>query len=120
MLKGQWGGAIDNLGGDVLASLIKSVKPWGNIVSVGMAAGVELNTSTMPFILRGVSILGVTSAACPQALRKNIWQRLGSDWLPQKLEAVCAVEIGLQELPQAFDALLKGQVQGRQLVRVKS
>jgi len=120
MLKGQWGGAIDNLGGDVLASLSKSVKPWGNIVSVGMAAGVELNTSTMPFILRGVSILGVTSAACPQALRKNIWQRLGSDWLPQELEAVCAVEIGLQELPQAFDALLKGQVQGRQLVRVKS
>lgn len=120
MLKGQWGGAIDNLGGDALASLSKTVKPWGNIVSVGMAAGVELNTSTMPFILRGVSILGVTSAACPHALRKNIWQRLGNDWLPQKLEAVCAAEIGLEGLPEAFDVLLKGQVQGRQLVRVKA
>ena len=120
MLKAQWGGAIDNLGGDMLASLSKTVKPWGNIVSVGIAAGIELNTSTMPFILRGVSILGVTSAACPQALRKDIWQRLGSDWLAQNLEAVCAAEITLQELPEAFDALLNGQVQGRYLVQVKA
>jgi NADPH2:quinone reductase len=116
MHKGRWGGAIDNLGGDTLAWLTKSVKPWGNIVSIGMAGGVKVNTSTMPFILRGVSLLGVTSAACPQALRKQIWRKLGDELLPEKLDQVCAAEVSLEQLPEVFSSLLNGKTRGRKLV----
>jgi NADPH2:quinone reductase len=116
MHKGRWGGAIDNLGGDTLAWLTKSVKPWGNIVSIGMASGVDVNTSAMPFILRGISLLGVTSAACPQVLRKQIWRRLGDELLPEKLDQICTAEVGLEQLPKAFNNLLNGKTRGRQLV----
>ncbi|MFK7793907.1 MAG: YhdH/YhfP family quinone oxidoreductase [Gammaproteobacteria bacterium] len=116
MHKGLWGGAIDNLGGDTLAWLTKSVKPWGNIVSIGMAGGVNVNTTAMPFILRGISLLGVTSAACPQILRKKIWQKLGDELQPRKLDQVCSAEVGLEQLPEAFSNLIDGQVCGRQLV----
>ena len=114
--KGQWGGAIDNLGGDTLAWLTKSVKPWGNIVSVGMAGGVNVATSPMPFILRGVSVLGVTSAACPQILRKQVWQKIGAELLPEDLDQLCSTEITLEQLPQAFRKLLDGSMHGRQIV----
>ncbi len=116
MHKGLWGGAIDNLGGDTLAWLTKSVKPWGNIVSIGMASGVNVNTSAMPFILRGISLLGVTSAACPQTLRKQVWQKLGNELLPGKLDQVCNAEVSLEQLPEAFSNLLDGKICGRQLV----
>jgi Na+/proline symporter len=116
--KGLWAGAIDNLGGTVLASLTKSVKPWGNIVSVGMAASVDIKTSTLPFILRGISLLGVSSANCPQSLRKKIWQQLGAQWRPQKLAQVCAGEVGLDDLPEVFEKLLTADVRGRYLVKL--
>ena len=116
--KGLWAGAIDNLGGAVLASLTKSVKPWGNIVSVGMAAGVDIKTTTLPFILRGISLLGVSSANCPQSLRKKIWQQLGAQWRPQKLAQVCAGEVGLDDLPEVFEKLLTADVRGRYLVKL--
>ena len=118
LLKGRWGGAIDNVGGATLAWLAKSVKPWGNIVSIGMAGGMRVETTTMPFILRGVSILGVTSSACPQALRKQVWQRLGDELFPHKLDQICSAEISLEQLPLAFDKLLNGTVRGRQIVCV--
>ena len=114
--KGRWAGAIDNLGGNTLAWLSKCVKPWGNIVSVGMAGGVAVNTTTMPFILRGVSLLGVASAACPQPLRKEVWSRLGSDWLPHDLEKVCAGEVSLYDLQETFNKVLAGNHVGRYLV----
>lgn len=114
--KGLWGAAIDNLGGDALAWLTKSVKPWGNIVSIGMAAGIRVDTTAMPFILRGISLLGVTSAACPQHLRKLIWQKLGDELFPAKLDQICTAEVGLEQLPQAFSGLLNGDMHGRQIV----
>ena len=114
--KGRWGGAIDNLGGDTLSWLTKCVKPWGNIVRIGMAGGVSVNTTTMPFILRGVSLLGVTSAACPQPLRKQVWSRVGREWLPRDLETVCAGEVSLDELPETFDKVLAGKHTGRYIV----
>lgn len=114
--KGRWGGAIDNLGGDTLSWLTKCVKPWGNIVSIGMAGGVSVNTTTMPFILRGVSLLGVTSAACPQPLRKQVWSRLGREWLPRDLETVCAGEVSLDGLPETFNKVLAGKHTGRYIV----
>lgn len=116
MHKGRWGGAIDNLGGDTLAWLTKSVKPWGNIVSIGMAGGVKVETTAMPFILRGVSLLGVTSSACPQMLRKQVWDKLGDELLPKNLDQICSAEVTLDQLPQAFNKLLNGAVRGRQIV----
>ena len=116
--KGRWGGAIDNIGGATLAWLTKTVKPWGNIVSIGMAGGMQVETTTMPFILRGVSLLGVTSSACPQELRKQIWRRLGDELYPNKLEQICSDEISLEQLPDAFNKLLNGTIRGRQIVCV--
>lgn len=116
--KGRWGGAIDNIGGETLAWLTKSVKPWGNIVSIGMAGGMQVETTPMPFILRGVSILGVTSSSCPQTMRKQIWQRLGSELYPQNLDQICTGEFTLEQLPIAFDNLLNSTIRGRQLVCV--
>jgi NADPH2:quinone reductase len=118
MHKGRWAGAIDNLGGHALATLIKSIKPWGNIVSVGMAAGAEVQTSTMPFILRGMSVLGVSSANCPQQLRRQIWSQLGDTWQPNNMETILAGEISLEELPQTFEKLLTANTQGRYLVKI--
>ena len=116
MHKGRWGGGIDNLGGETLAWLTKSVKPWGNIVSIGMAGGINVETTAMPFILRGISILGVTSAACPQALRKSIWNKLGNELLPNNLDQICTAEVTLETLTDAFNTILQGSVHGRQIV----
>lgn len=116
--KGQWAAAIDNLGGDTLAWLTKSIQPAGNIVSVGMAAGAQVATSTMPFILRGISILGVTSAGCSQQLRKRVWQSLGAELFPENLDQICAGEVGLAELPSIFEIILSGAHRGRYVVRL--
>ena len=116
--KGRWGGAIDNVGGEILAWLTKSVKLWGNIVSIGMAGGMQVKATPMPFILRGVSILGVTSSSCPQTMRKQIWQRLGDELYPNNLDQICTGEFTLEQLPVAFDNLLNGAIRGRQLVCV--
>ena len=116
MHKGRWAGAVDSLGGDTLAWLTKSVKTWGNIVSIGMAGGVNVNTTAMPFILRGVSLLGVTSASCPQQLRKQIWNKLSNELLPNNLDQICTAEVKLETLTDAFNRLLHGDISGRQIV----
>jgi acrylyl-CoA reductase (NADPH) len=114
----QWGGAVDNLGGATLAWLTRTVKPWGNIASIGLAQGFELNTTVMPFILRGVSLLGIHSVECPRPWREALWQRLASDWKPRHLDTLVTRTVGLDELPQACEALIASQVTGRTLVRL--
>ncbi len=116
MHKGVWGGAIDNLGGETLSWLIKSTKPWGNIVSIGMAGGVKIESTSMPFILRGISLLGVTSSACPHSLRKQIWDKLGGELFPGNMDQICTAEISLAQLPEAFNNLINGTAHGRQIV----
>jgi acrylyl-CoA reductase (NADPH) len=113
-----WGGAVDNLGGATLAWLTRTVKPWGNIASIGLAQGFELNTTVMPFILRGVSLLGIHSVECPRAWREALWQQLAADWKPQHLERLVTRTVGLDELPQACEALIASQATGRTLVRL--
>ena len=88
--RAQWGGAVDNVGGDTLAWLTRTVKPWGNMASIGMAGGTELHTTVMPFILRGISILGISSANCPMQRRRKIWQRLVTDLKPRHLHRIVA------------------------------
>ena len=114
----QWGGAIDNLGGEILTWLTRTVDNWGNIVSIGLAASHKLETTVMPFILRGVSLLGVNSSAMPRDVRVAIWKRLATDLKPQHPDKLVTRTIGFDELPSAFDGYIKNQIQGRTVVKI--
>jgi len=116
--KTHWAGAIDNVGGETLSSLVRATKPWGNVVSVGIAGGIKFNLSTMPFIIRGVNLLGVSSSNCPQELRKQIWRRLGDDLHPNHIAKVHAQTLKLEDLSSVFEKLLNNEFQGRVLVEV--
>lgn len=113
-----WGGAIDNVGGEALAWLTRTVNWWGNIASVGLAGGHELNTTVMPFILRGVSLLGINSVKTPRAEREQVWARIASDLRPKHLDAICTRELDFDELPDAFAGYLDGSERGRTVVRI--
>jgi NADPH2:quinone reductase len=114
----QWAGAIDNLGGDVLTWLTRTTKFWGNIASIGLAASPELKTTVVPFILRGVNLLGINSVYTPRPLRLAVWQRLATDLRPRHLDAIVTRTITLDELPQAFEPYVKGAVTGRAVVKI--
>ena len=115
----QWGGAVDNLGGDTLAWLTRTVKPWGNIASIGLAQAHTLNTTVMPFILRGVSVLGIHSVECPRAWRLALWKHLSSDWKPAGLlEHIATRTVTLDELATVCEEFTAGQVTGRTLVKI--
>jgi acrylyl-CoA reductase (NADPH) len=118
MEKALWAGAIDNLGGDLLAWLTRTVDQWGNIASVGLAAGAELKTTVMPFILRGVNLLGINSVYTPRELRLAVWTRLAGDLRPRHLDAICTKVVDLDALPAQFDDYLKGRVIGRTVVKI--
>ncbi len=105
----QWAGAIDNVGGEVLTWLTRTTNFWGNIASIGMAGGIELNSTVLPFILRGVSLLGINSVFTPRALRLAVWQRLATDLKPRHLERIVSKVINLDQLPTAFDDYIKAQ-----------
>jgi acrylyl-CoA reductase (NADPH) len=114
-----YGGAIDNVGGQLLSQLLAHIALWGNVASIGMALGTDIHATVMPFILRGVSLLGTSSNNCPGELRHQVWRQLAGPWKPAQLESVVARTIGLKELPMAFDDLLNRRVQGRILVEVQ-
>jgi len=114
--KAIWGGAVDNVGGQMLAQITRTVVPWGNIASVGLAGGSELTTTVMPFILRGVSLLGINSVDVPPELRGRLWELLATDWRPPHLERLLTIRIGLEGLPGFFDDMLGGKTHGRTLV----
>jgi len=114
----KFGGAIDNVGGGLLSQIIAATNLWGNVVSIGIAAGTELNTEVFPFILRGVSLLGASSANCPIELRRALWQRLGNDLKPSKLSEISSNEIGLSEVVAKKKKMLGHQSYGRTLVKI--
>jgi len=115
--KATWAGAIDNLGGDVLAWLLATSKIAGTVAAVGLAADMKLNTTVAPFILRGVHLLGTDSANCPMSLRQTLWNKLAVDWRPDRVHDEVRT-IDFDELPTHFDAYLKGMARGRTVVRV--
>jgi putative YhdH/YhfP family quinone oxidoreductase len=114
----HWAGAIDNVGGDMLSGLTRVIHPYGNIACCGLAANHELQTTVMPFIIRGVSLLGIASAGTARDIRDEIWEHLGSDWKPAHLERIATREVGLNELPGVFDTMLAGGSFGRTLVKL--
>ncbi|HCV95448.1 MAG TPA: oxidoreductase [Stenotrophomonas sp.] len=118
MESARFGGGLDNAGGPMLASLLAQTVPYGSVVSAGLAASPALDMTVMPFILRGVSLLGVSSAAAPRALREQVWEHLAGDWKPRHLETICTREVGLDGLAGVFEAMLGGGALGRTVVRI--
>jgi acrylyl-CoA reductase (NADPH) len=114
----RFAGAIDNLGGETLAWLTRTVDFWGNIASIGLASGPELTTTVMPFILRGVALLGINSSATRREWRLAVWQRIATDLKPRHLARIVTRTIDFGELPGAFPAYLAGKVTGRTVVRI--
>jgi acrylyl-CoA reductase (NADPH) len=115
--KAQWGGAVDLVGGELLSAIVRRVRSWGNVVSIGLAGGAELHTTVMPFILRGVSLLGLTSANCPRPWRVELWQRLATDLRPRDLESIHTATVGLDQLVEVSERMLAARTHGRILVR---
>ncbi len=120
MEKMQWGGAIDNLGGDYLTWLTRTVNYGGNIASIGLAASAALNTTVLPFILRAVCLLGINSVDTPRELRRAVWARIGGDLKPQHLDTIGNRTISFDELPDAFQDYIDGTVTGRTIVEIAS
>ncbi len=114
----RFGGGLDNVGGPMLASLLARTRPYGNVASAGLAASAELSTTVMPFIIRGVSLLGVASAGTARDIRDEVWKRLATEWKPAHLDAICTREVTLDELPGVFGGMLAGGSFGRTLVRL--
>ena len=115
--RGRWAGAVDNLGGDFLAWIASTMQQGGTIASIGLAASMSLNTTVAPFILRGVSLLGIDSGYIREPYRSGVWQRLASDLRPPHLENM-ARRIAFDDLPTAFEAFVAGRAKGRAVVEI--
>lgn len=114
----RFGGAVDNLGGETLAGLTRNIRQWGTIASIGLAQSHELNTTVMPFILRGVSLLGINSVDVPRAWRLDVWKQLAGAWKPRHLDRIVRRTISLDEVPAACEELMAAAVQGRYVVKI--
>lgn len=115
--RGRWAGAVDNLGGDVLAWIASTMEQGGTIASIGLAASMTLNTTVAPFILRGVSLLGVDSGYIREPYRSGVWQRLATDLRPPHLAAMTR-QIPFDDLPAVFPEFIAGRAKGRVVVAV--
>ncbi len=116
--KGIWGGAVDTVGGDTLSWLNSTTKPWGNIACIGLASSTALNTTVMPLILRGVSLLGINCMELPDAMLDHCWKRLATDLKPSQFDLIAPGSVSLEDLPDAFEAYMAGDVSGRTVVTI--
>ncbi len=118
--KAIWAGCIDNVGGDMLAGISRVIDLWGNIACCGMAGGQGLNTTVFPLILRGVSLLGVSSTNCPIDIRKMLWNRLASEWKPPHLDEIIQREVPLEGMEPVFKIMMEGKSLGRTVVNIQN
>jgi acrylyl-CoA reductase (NADPH) len=116
--KGLWAGAIDAVGGKTLSWITRTIMPLGNIASIGLAGGIKLDTTVMPFILRGVNLLGINSTYCPVPLREKVWSRLATDLKPRDLDLVAARTVAFDDIQDLFADYVEGQVKGRTVVKI--
>ena len=114
----RWAGCVDSVGGEMLSGICASIKPWGNIAACGLAGGIALRTTVMPFIIRGVSLIGIDSPQCPVAIREQIWPKLAAEWKPRNLERIRNRIVGLDDLNDIFDGMLEGNSLGRIVVEL--
>ena len=115
----RFGGALDNVGGPMLAGLLPLVEPYGNVAICGNAGGIAFESTVVPFIIRGVSLLGVASAGTARDIRERVWERLSGDWKPRHLDRIATREVTLEELPDVFAHMLAGGSFGRTVVRLE-
>jgi NADPH2:quinone reductase len=113
-----WGGAVDNVGGDELGWLTRTVQPGGSIASIGLAGGIKLETTVMPFILRGINLLGINSVYVPHERRVRVWQRLASDLKPRHFDDIVTRTVDMDALGAVFDDYVAGKVTGRTVVKL--
>jgi putative YhdH/YhfP family quinone oxidoreductase len=116
--RAAWAGCIDNVGGDMLSGISRAIDLWGNIACCGMAGGHGLHTSVFPMILRGVSLLGISSANCPIDLRRTLWNRLAKEWKPPHLHEIIRDEVTLDDMGSVFERMMDGRSLGRTVVRI--
>ncbi|MCP3901413.1 MAG: YhdH/YhfP family quinone oxidoreductase, partial [Desulfobacteraceae bacterium] len=117
VLKPQWAGVIDTVGGEILATAIKSTKADGVVTCCGNVGSHDLPINVYPFILRGVSLLGIDSQNCPMEFRSKVWEQLANEWKFDLLESIYT-EISLDQLNSKIDHILKGKLEGRTLVNL--
>ena len=117
LLKEQWGGAVDTVGGDILFNVVKSLQRGASVACCGLTAGTHFQASVLPFILRGVNLLGVDSVEIPLVVKASMWDKLSLQWKLVNLEDLTH-EIALEQLPEAIERILAGGQVGRILVRV--
>jgi len=115
----RWAGVIDTVGGSILATVLATMAPWSSCAAIGLAAGHELNTSVMPFLLRGINLLGIDSNTCPMENRITAWGRLALELPADTLEKMTA-EVPLAAVPELAGNILQGQVKGRTVVDVNA
>ena len=116
----RWAGAVDSVGSKTLAKVLAQTAYGGAVAACGLAGGADLPTTVMPFILRGVKLLGIDSVMAPQALRRRAWERLGKDLSAEKLAAIGAETAPLTAVPELAGRILKGQVRGRVVIDVNA
>ncbi|MEH7346721.1 acryloyl-CoA reductase [Bacillus sp. JJ1532] len=116
--KQRWAGAIDPVGGKTLAAILSNTNYGGSVAVSGLTGGGNVPTTVFPFILRGVSLIGIDSAYCPMNIRKTLWERMANELKPETLLSDIGQEITLEELPNTLNDILKGQLRGRTVVRV--
>ncbi|OHC26670.1 MAG: quinone oxidoreductase [Pseudomonadales bacterium RIFCSPLOWO2_12_59_9] len=117
MLKPQWAGAVDTVGGDILFNVVKALHYGGSLACCGLTAGVAFNASVLPFILRGVNLLGVDSVELPLVVKASMWDKLSLQWKLSNLESL-AHEVTLAQLPAAIEQMLAAKTSGRILVNL--
>lgn len=117
LLKSQWAGVADTVGGEILATAIKSTHPWGTVTCCGNVASPNLPLTVFPFILRGVRLVGIDSQNCPMTIRRQVWEHLAGDWKIDSLDGLCT-EITLDGLSDNIDLILKGRLKGRVVVNL--
>ncbi len=118
MISTRWAGGLDTVGGKTLEAILRATGLYGNVAVCGLVDKPEFETTVYPLIIRGVNILGVASAETPMRIRKKIWENLSSIWKPDQLELILNREIGLDDLEQAIQEILKGEIRGRVLVKM--
>jgi len=116
ILSAKYAGGIDTVGGRILENMIKTLQPLGVVTTCGSVSGTQLNVSVFPFILRGITLAGVSAQNYPMPLRKMLWDKLSDEWKPDKLMDIFT-EIDPEELPGAIENILKGKMKGRVLVK---
>jgi putative YhdH/YhfP family quinone oxidoreductase len=116
--KERWAASVDSVGGNTLAYLARTTKTGGSVALCGLTGGANVNTTVHPFILRGISWLGIDSATCPMEVRLDLWERIAEHLKPANLESIVAREASLEELPTVASQILQGGIRGRVLIKL--